>query len=97
MIAPNSGYAVFFFPAALDALGPTIQRYLVTDNGEPHILCREVDTGGAFIEITLDCESEQGTPQSVELMFPANMVRIIMSVHSDGVFGFARPRGATTG
>lgn len=94
VIAPNSGYAVFFFPAALEALGPTITPHLVTDNGEPHILCREVDTGGAFIEITVDAESADGTPQTVELMFPANMVRIIKSVHSDGGFGFSRPRSS---
>lgn len=90
-IAPNSGYAVFFFPNALEALGTVIKPYLQTENGEPHLLCREVDTGGAFIELTVDGQSAEGAPQQVELMVPSNMVRLIMSVHSDGVFGFARP------
>ncbi len=94
VIAPNSGYAVFFFPAALDALGAVIKPYLVTGNGETHILCREVDTGGAFIELTFDSQDEAGKAQQVEMMVPANMVRLIMTVRSDGVFGFARPRSA---
>lgn len=92
VIAPNSGYAVFFFPAALEALGAAIKPYLQTGNGEPHMLCREVDTGGAFIKLTVDEESAHGKPQKVELMVPANMIRLILSVHSDGTFGFARPR-----
>ena len=91
VIAPNSGYAVFFFPNALEALGTVIKPYLQTENGEPHLLCREVDTGGAFIELTVDGQSAAGAPQQVELMVPSNMVRLIMSVHADGVFGFARP------
>ena len=90
-IVPNSGYAVFFFPNALEALGAVVRPYLQTGNGEPHILCREVDTGGAFIELTVDGQSAEGVPQQVELMVPSNMVRLIMSVHADGVFGFARP------
>lgn len=92
VIAPDSGYAVFFFPAAIAALGAAIKPYLQHDNGELHMLCREVDTGGAFIELTVLRESAEGQPQQVELMVPANMVRLIMSVHSDGSFGFARSR-----
>lgn len=90
-IAANSGYAVFFFPAAIDALGAVVRPYLAQGNGEPHMLCREVDTGGAFIELTVDAQSADGKPQQVELMVPANMVRLIMSTHSDGTFGFGRP------
>ena len=90
VIAPDSGYAVFFFPAAIEALGAVVAPYLDTDNGEPHLRCLEVDTGGAFIEVTLEAAGEDGTLGRVELMFPASMVRLIMSVHSDGAFGFAR-------
>lgn len=90
-IAPDSGYAVFFFPAAIEALGAVVSPYLDTDNGEPHLRCLEVDTGGAFIEVTLEVADKEGVMRRVELMFPASMVRLIMSVHSDGTFGFARP------
>ena len=90
-ISPDSGYAVFFFPAAIDALGTVVSPYLDTENGEPHLRCLEVDTGGAFIEVTLEVADKEGVMQRVELMFPASMVRLIMSVHSDGTFGFARP------
>lgn len=90
-IAPDSGYAVFFFPSAIEALGAVVSPYLDTENGEPHLRCLEVDTGGAFIEVTLEVADKEGVMRRVELMFPANMVRLIMSVHSDGTFGFARP------
>ena len=94
VIAADSGYAVFFFPAALEALGPAIDPYLVRDNGEPHVLCSEVDTSGAFIEATLEGASAAGDAQTVELMFPANMVRMIVTVQRSGAFGFARPGGS---
>lgn len=90
-IAPDSGYAVFFFPAALEALGAVVSPYLDTGNGEPHLRCIEVDTGGAFIEVTLEAADKDGAMHRVELMFPASMVRLILSVHSDGAFGFTRP------
>ncbi|SIQ04453.1 hypothetical protein [Solilutibacter tolerans] len=91
VIAPDSGYAVFFFPAAIEALGAVVSPYLDTENGEPHMRCLEVDTGGAFIEVTLEVADKEGVMRRIELMFPASMVRLIMSVHSDGTFGFARP------
>lgn len=90
-IVPDSGYAVFFFPAAIEALGVVVSPYLDTDNGEPHLRCLEVDTGGAFIEVTLEVADKAGVMRRVELMFPASMVRLIMSVHSNGSIGFAHP------
>ncbi|MBE2210331.1 MAG: hypothetical protein IAE66_01895 [Xanthomonadaceae bacterium] len=90
VITPDSGYAVFFFPAAIEALGAVVSPYLDTGNGEPHLRCIEVDTGGAFIEVTMEALGADGKMDRVELMFPASMVRLIMSVHSDGAFGFAR-------
>lgn len=95
-IAPDSGYAVFFFPAAIEALGAIVSPYLDTKNGEPHLRCMEVDTGGAFIEVTLEAADSDGVMRRVELMFPASMVRLIMSVHSDGAFGFTRPSGSAS-
>ena len=80
------GYAVFFFPPALEALGDAIKPYLQDGPAGPHIPCREVDTAGAFIELTLQGETLEGRP--VEVMVPANMVRMIISVRSDTDFGF---------
>ena len=44
-----SGYAVFFFPPALEALGDAVKPYLQEGPAGPFVQCREVDTGGAFI------------------------------------------------
>ena len=54
----------------------------------PHVLCREIDTGGALIEMTLDVPDRRGQAFELELMVPASMVRMIVSAHSDGSFGF---------
>ena len=49
----SSGYAVFFFPQALEALGEAIKPYLQDGPAGAHVLCHEIDTGGALIEMTL--------------------------------------------
>lgn len=84
----SAGYAVFFFPPALEALGDAIKPYLQDGPAGPHVPCREVDTGGAFIEMTLQGQSPDGRSIAVELMVPGNMVRMIVSAHSDDEFGF---------
>ena len=84
----SAGYAVFFFPPALEALGEAIKPYLQDGPAGPHVPCREVDTGGAFIEMTLQGQSPDGRPIALELMVPGNMVRMIVSAHSDNEFGF---------
>ena len=89
------GYAVFFFPQALEALGNAIKPYLQDEPGEPHVLCAEIDTAGALIEMTLEGRARDGKPFALELMVPTGMVRMIVSAHSDAVFGFT-PRVATT-
>lgn len=83
-----TGYAVFFFPQALEALGDAIKPYLQDGPGEPHVLCAEIDTAGALIEMTLEGRTPEGKPISLELMVPTGMVRMIVSAHSDAVFGF---------
>ena len=83
-----AGYAVFFFAPALEALGDAIKPYLQDGPAGPHVPCREVDTGGAFIEMTLQGQSPDGRPIALELMVPGNMVRMIVSAHSDNEFGF---------
>ena len=84
----TSGYAVYFFPPALESLGEAIKPYLHEGPGGMHLLCREIDTGGSLIEMTLDGLDAVGKPVQLEMMIPSNMVRMIVSARSDGAFGF---------
>jgi hypothetical protein len=91
----SSGYAVFFFEPALAALGDAIKPYLQDGPAGLHVPCREVDTAGAFIEMTLEGRTADGREVALELMVPGNMVRMIVSARSDEEFGFhnrAKPR-----
>ncbi|WP_457097946.1 hypothetical protein [Lysobacter sp. P5_B9] len=85
------GYFVFFHAQALEALGAPIQPYLLGEGENKHILCREVDTGGALIEMTLSGQAQDGRTVQIELMVPSAMVRMIVSAHGDEQFGF-QPR-----
>ena len=91
----GDGYAVFFFPQALEALGEAIKPYLVEGPAGAHVLCKEIDTAGALIEMTLEVHAADGKASLIELMVPGSMVRMIVSAHSDGIFGFG-PRKAPT-
>ena len=84
----SAGYAVFFFPPALEALGDAIKPYLQDGPAGPHVPCREIDTGGAFIEMTLQGRTNDGQDIALELMVPGAMVRMIVSARSDNEFGF---------
>lgn len=85
----HHGYAVFFHPQALEALGDAIKPYLQEGGpAGPHVACEEVDTGGALIEMTLRGRTSEGRDVTVELMVPGSMVRMIVSTESDGSFGF---------
>ena len=84
----NDGYAVFLFPQALESLGEAIKPYLVEGLGGVHVLCKEIDTAGALIEMTLEGQTADGAVVSIELMVPGSMVRMIVSARSDGAFGF---------
>ena len=83
-----SGYIVFLFPQALEVLGEPIKPYLLGTPGNEHVLCREVDTGGALVEMTLSGQTQDGKPVQIELMVPTSMVRMIVSAHGDEHFGF---------
>ena len=89
----SDGYAVFFFPQALEALGEAIKPYLLDGPAGAHVLCTEIDTGGALVEMTLAGSTPEGKRLQLELMVPTAMVRMIVSAHSDGAFGFG-PRVA---
>lgn len=84
----NNGYAVFFFPQALEALGDAVRPFLQDGPAGQHIACHSIDTGGAFIEMTLEGRNPEGREVSLELMVPSGMVRMVVSTHSDEVFGF---------
>ena len=90
-MSESSGYAVFLFPQALEALADAVKPYLQTGPAGPFVPCKEVDTGGAFIEMMLEGRSPDGRVIELELMVPGNMVRMIVSAHSESGgpdFGF---------
>lgn len=89
-MSETSGYAVYLFPQAVEALGDAIQPYLQTGPAGPVVPCREVDTGGAFIEMVLEGRAPDGQAVELELMIPGNMVRMIVSARTDAEFGFYR-------
>ncbi|MBB1472712.1 MULTISPECIES: hypothetical protein [unclassified Luteimonas] len=85
----RDGYAVFFFPQALEALGEAIKPY-IQDNpvvGQ-HLSCDEIDTGGGLIEMTMKGHTPAGEDVTLEMMVPATMVRMVVSRQSGGMFGF---------
>ncbi|MFT4255957.1 MAG: hypothetical protein QM599_03215 [Pseudoxanthomonas sp.] len=84
----SNGYAVYFFPQALEALGDAIKPYLPDQPGGPHLFCKEIDTGGAFVEMTLVGRNAEGREMQVELMVPGNMIRLIVSATNQNGFGF---------
>lgn len=92
----SSGYAVFFFPQALEALGEAIKPYLQDSPAGPHLLCKAIDTGGALLEMTLEGITAEGKSVQLELMVPGSMVRMIVSSSNDGSFFGFGPRVAST-
>lgn len=89
----SEGYVVFLFDQALEALGEAIKPYLREGPGGPHLLCNEIDTAGSLIELTIQAQTQDGRTVALELMFPQNMVKMVVSARSDASFGFA-PRVA---
>jgi hypothetical protein len=82
-------YAVFLYPQAHDALGDLLKPYLAEGPNGQHIICSEIDTGGAFCELTLHGKNQDGKIIEIELMIPTAMIRLIVSMHNDeGSFGF---------
>jgi len=84
----DSGYAVYFFPQALEALGEAIKPYLQDGPSGTCVHCKEIDTAGSLIEMTLDGRNPEGQRVETELMVPTAMVRMIVSAHGDEMFGF---------
>lgn len=87
-MSASNGYAVFFFPPALEALGEAIKPYLHDGPVGPHVLCNEIDSGGSLLGMTIRGVTPTGSSIVLELMVPASMVRMIVSSQSDADFGF---------
>ena len=82
-------YAVYFHPQALDVLGEAIKPYLIDGPAGQHVLCKDIDTGGAFCELTLTGTTADGKPLDVEIMIPTGMIRLVISVSGTAIdFGF---------
>ncbi|QIK81437.1 hypothetical protein G7069_07425 [Lysobacter sp. HDW10] len=88
----TTGYIVYLFPPAIEALGAPAQPLLQKGEGEGaehFFVCKEVDTAGALVELTIEGRDAQGRGTEIELMIPMNMVRMIVSAHvEDAAFGF---------
>lgn len=85
----SNGYAVFFYPQALEALGDAIKPYLQdSGSGGAHLLCHEIDTAGAFVEMTMSGGTPQDQDATLDLLVPTSMVRMIVSSQQAGSFGF---------
>jgi hypothetical protein len=91
----SNGYAVFFFPQALEVLGDAVKPYLQDSPAGAHVLCNAIDTGGALVEMTLHGRDMENRDVALELMVPVSMVRMVVSTHSDESFGFG-PKVAAT-
>ena len=81
-------YAVFLYPQAVEALGPPIKPYLREGEAGPHIVCTEIDASGALFEMTLVGQGTKGEPLLLEIMVPASMVKLVMSMHGESDIGF---------
>ena len=83
-------YCVFFHPQALDVLGDAITPYVSDGPNGKFIVCTEIDTGGAFCEMTIIATASDGKPVEVELMVPTGMIRLVISTAAADIdFGFA--------
>ncbi|MBB5208274.1 hypothetical protein [Chiayiivirga flava] len=82
-------YAVFLHPQAVETLGEAIKPYLAPGDHAPHLVCSELDTGGALCEMLLVGRDASGNAVEVELMLPLAMILLVVSVRGDGAqFGF---------
>ena len=81
-------YAVFLFPQAVEALGDPIKPYLRDKPGGAHIVCSEIDASGALFGMTLLGKGPQGQQLELEIMLPASMIKLVMSMHGEHEIGF---------
>lgn len=89
MKTESTSYAVFLFPQAIETLGAVIHPYITDAPVGPHIVCSEIDTAGAFFQLTVPGQDQHGNEIDAELMLPSQFVKLIVSIHNDRGFGFA--------
>jgi len=91
MTEQHCKYAVYLHPNALEALGEAIKPYLTQGPSGPHIICNDLDTGGALCEMNVCGKSADGKDIETEVMVPVGMIRMVVQVgHDDGMFGFSK-------
>jgi hypothetical protein len=82
-------YAVYFHASAIEALGEPFKPFLSDGADGPHVLCKDIDTAGAFCEMTVITQSDKGRPVEHEVMVPSSMVRLVISISAaEHDFGF---------
>ncbi len=83
-------YAVYFHLSALETLGAAIAPYLIDAPEGKHLRCKEIDSAGGFFEVTLAGTDDAGKPLDVDMLVPAGMIRLVVSVSASQVeFGFS--------
>jgi hypothetical protein len=89
MMSDDVQYAVYLHDNALEALGEAMKPYLTPGPHGAHIVCTELDTGGALCEMRVTTRNGDGVEQHTEVMIPVAMVKLVLSVGgvADG-FGF---------
>ncbi len=81
-------HVVFIHPGAIEALGEAIKPYLSEGAYGKHIVCREIDSGGAFFAMTIEGTTGEGRRVELQVMIPANMVQMVVSSQGEATFGF---------
>jgi hypothetical protein len=82
-------YAVYLHANALEALGEAIKPYLSQGANGPHIVCTELDTGGALCEMCVEFKNAEGALVKSEVMVPIGMIRLVLSIGGiEDRFGF---------
>jgi hypothetical protein len=88
-VSEQQTYVVYLHPQAVEVLGDAIKPYLSEGPAGAHLLCTEIDTGGAFCEMTVLGKTPTDQPIEIELMVPVAMIRLIVSVQGgEHEFGF---------
>ncbi len=81
-------YAVYLFPNAVETLGEAIKPFLRESVSGQHIVCSEIDAGGGLFEMTIPGHDANGKPVECEVMLPAAMVKLVVSMRRDTDIGF---------
>ena len=88
-MSDETQYAVYLHANALEALGEAIKPYLTNGANGAHIVCTELDTGGALCEMCVQVKNAEGKPAITEVMVPIGMIRLVLSIGGvEDRFGF---------